>query len=130
MTVHRAGHLVHLHDALIALALGDAHHVDDVARLEDLFGLQHLAYLELGGRVVRLQANLAQNRRSPRDLQLLEKLGLGTTQVTDRALLEPELQSHVSVFIRRPLRRDHAGPDLECRASQRRSIIVEHAGHP
>jgi len=130
VAVHRACHLVHLHNALVALALGDAHDVNNIARLEDLFSLQNLAHLELGGCVVRLQANLAQNRGSPLDLQLLEELGLGKTQVAWRALLESELQSHIPVLFRRPLRRDHAGPDLERRASQRCSIIVEHAGHP
>src|SRR4029079_14441923 len=54
------GHAVPLHDALIALALGGADNVDDVARLEHLAGAEDLADLELL-QVLRLPANLAQD---------------------------------------------------------------------
>ncbi len=70
------GHAVLLHDALVALALGGADHVDDVAALEDVRRAQRLADLVLL-EILGLEPHLAQHAQRLLDAGLLEVAGSG-----------------------------------------------------
>ena len=131
-TVRRrvACHLVQLHDALVALALGHADHVDDVTCLENLSRREHVADLairDLGGLV---QANLAQNRGRLLQARLLDEPRLRSTDFACRRLFETELQGRVAMLLRRALSGHNARTDRKYGAAERGSVLVEIAGHP
>ena len=77
------GHAVLLHDALVALALGGADHVDDVARLEHLGGANDLADLVLL-ELLGLEPHLAQVAQRLLDGGLLEEAALGAASPARR----------------------------------------------
>ncbi len=127
-------HLVHLHDALVTLALGGADHVDDVARLEHLGGANDLADLVLL-ELLRLEAHLAQVAQGLLDGGLLEVAALGSGHARQlgarvhRDLLEAELDRRVAVLLDRTFADDDAGADGDDGDAQGGPVLVKCLGH-